>query len=205
MTKNEKLGLAVPPLASCNGDWCPPLASRSSLQSWSIKIQQTREQGNSVEEVIFKQQKAWTQWGLGGLNRNCRWWEMLSWIHLRGVAKGVRIAVRRRKPEGLVRDSYPTSAPAWGSLCYPAGVWQTPWTGSCEWSISRPGKQWSAPAAVPASTEKGLWQISLWEPVDACYFVYDLLSFSSLFPKQCCSAKPFMICEQGSRTLWTLS
>lgn len=31
------------------------------------------------------------------LNRSCRWWEMLSWSHLRGAAKGVRIATRSSK------------------------------------------------------------------------------------------------------------
>lgn len=149
-------------------------------------------------------QKARTQGGLGVLNRNCRWWEMLSGSHLRGAAKGVRIAARSSNPEGLARGSYPISAPARRSLCYSAGVWQSPWTVSCEWSVSRAGEQWSALAAVPASNEKGFWQVSFWELVDACYFVYIPLSFS-LFPKQWCSAKPFMICEQGSRALWTLS
>lgn len=129
---------------------------------------------------------------------------MLSWSHLRGAAKGVRIAARSSNPEGLARGSYPISAPARRSLCYSAGVWQSPWTVSCEWSVSRDGEQWSALAAVPASNEKGLWQVSFWELVDACYFVYVPLSFS-LFPKQWCSAKPFMICEQGSRALWTLN
>lgn len=128
---------------------------------------------------------------------------MLSWSHLRGAVKGVRIAARSSNPEGLARGSYPISAPARWSLCYSAGVWQSPWTVSCEWSVSRAGEQWSALAAVPASNEKGLWQVSFWELVDACYFVYVPLSFS-LFPKQGCSAKPFMICEQGSRALWTL-
>lgn len=37
--------------------------------------------------------------------------------------------------------------------------------------------------------------------VGGCLLFYVLLSFSSLSPKQCHSAQPFMICEQGSRAL----
>lgn len=37
---------------------------------------------------------------------------MLGWTHSIEAAKGVRIAARSNKPEGLVRGSYPISAPA---------------------------------------------------------------------------------------------